>query len=133
MTEIENGNYLFPKSTPKIISPLGILEKPDGGIRIIHDCSRLLHFSVIHHAGDFPKQKYQTIDDAAKLVTPNCLMAKVDLKSAYRSVRISEHSQQVTGFKWVFPDGKEHTLYDCKLPFGAKLAPNIFHRLSQSI
>jgi hypothetical protein len=49
-------------------------------------------------------------------------MAKVDLKSTYRSVRISEHSQQVTGFKWVFPDGKEHTLYDCKLPFGAKLA-----------
>ena len=60
-------------------------------------------------------------------------MAKVDLKSANRSVSISEQSQQVTGFKWGFPDGKEYTLYDCKLPFGAKLAPNIFHRLSQAV
>ena len=112
---------------------MGILEKPDGGIRIIHDCGRPLHFSVNDHAGDFPKQKYQTIDDAANLVTPNCFMAKVDLISTYRSVRISEHSQQVTGFKWVFPDGKEHTFYDCKLPFGAKLAPNIFPRQSQAL
>ena len=67
LTKIENGNYLFAKKI--IISPLGILEKTDGGIRIIHDCSRPLHFSVNDHAGDVPKQIYQTIDDAAKLVT----------------------------------------------------------------
>jgi hypothetical protein len=94
---------------------------------------RPLHFSVNDHAGDFPKQKYQIIDDTAKLVTRNCFMAKVDLKSANQSVSISEQSQQVTGFKCFFPDGKEHTLYDCKLPFRAKLAPNIFHGLSQAV
>ncbi|VDI42766.1 Hypothetical predicted protein [Mytilus galloprovincialis] len=60
-------------------------------------------------------------------------MAKVDLKSAYRSVQISKTSQQVTGFRWTFPDGREFTLFDRKLPFGSKLAPGIFHRLSQAV
>ena len=133
LLELENGNYAFADFTPKIISPLGILQKPDGGVRIIHDCSMPLGSAVNDFAGDLPKQKYQTVDDASKLVTPDCFMAKVDLKSAYRSVRISSHSQQVTGFKWIFPDGKEYVLCDRKLPFGAKLAPNIFHRLSQAI
>ncbi|CAC5397551.1 unnamed protein product [Mytilus coruscus] len=74
-----------------------------------------------------------TIEDATKLVTPNCYMSKVDLKSAYRSVKISEASQKVTGFRWIFPNGKEYTLFDRKLPFGSKLAPSIFHRLSQAV
>lgn len=36
-------------------------------------------------------------------------MRKVDLKSTYRSVRISSTSQEVTELKWTFPDGKEYT------------------------
>ncbi|CAC5394900.1 unnamed protein product [Mytilus coruscus] len=112
---------------------MGIIPKPDGGVRIIHDCSRPVGSSVNDHVSDFPKQKFQTIEDAAKLVSSNYFLAKVDLKSAYRSVRISKKSQQVTGFNWIFPNGEQHTFVDCKLPFGAKLAPNIFHRLSQAV
>ncbi|CAC5402088.1 unnamed protein product [Mytilus coruscus] len=133
LTEIENGNYEFTESTPKIISPLGVIPKPDGGVRIIHDCSRPLGSAVNDFAEDMEKQKFQSVDDAAKLVTKNCFMAKVDLKSAYRSVGISCCSQQVTGLQWTFPDGQTHTFIDKKLPFGSKLAPGIFHRLSQAI
>ncbi|CAC5409546.1 unnamed protein product [Mytilus coruscus] len=98
LTEIENGNYEFTESTPKIISPLDVIPKPDGDVRIIHDCSRPLGSAVNEYAGDMEKQKFQSVDDAAKLVTKkNCFMAKVDLKSAYRSVGISHCSQQVTG------------------------------------
>ena len=133
LTEIDNGNYIFAKSKPKIISPLGIIGKPDGGVRIIHDCSRPLGSAVNDFAGSFDKQKFQSVDDACKLVTKNCYMAKVDLKSAYRSVKISEKSQEVTGLRWTFPDGCEYTFVDKKLPFGSKLAPGIFHRLSQAV
>lgn len=59
-------------------------------------------------------------------------MAKVDLKSAYRSVPISTKSQLVTGIRWEFPD-KTRYFYDCKLPFGSSLDPGIFHRLSQAV
>ena len=59
-------------------------------------------------------------------------MAKVDLQSVYRSVKISEHSKQVTGLKWQF--GKK-TVYlrDTSLCFSSKLAPGIFHRLTQAV
>lgn len=59
-------------------------------------------------------------------------MAKVDLKSAYRSVPISKQSQRVTGLKW-FINNQVTYLYDTKLPFGSKEAPGIFHRLSQAV
>ncbi|CAC5357523.1 unnamed protein product [Mytilus coruscus] len=36
LTEIENGNYEFTESTPKIISPLGVIPKPDGGALLLH-------------------------------------------------------------------------------------------------
>ncbi|CAG2234983.1 unnamed protein product [Mytilus edulis] len=133
LIEIENGNYIFADEKPKIISPMGVIPKPGGGIRLIHDCSRPEGSAVNDFAGDSSKQIFQTLDDATKLVTANCYMAKVDLKSAYRSVQISKTSQQVTGFRWTFPDGREFTLFDRKLPFGSKLAPGIFHRLSQAV
>ncbi|CAG2211241.1 unnamed protein product [Mytilus edulis] len=133
LIEIENGNYIFADEKPKIISPMGVIPKPGGGIRLIHDCSRPEGSAVNDFAGDPSKQIFQTLDDATKLVTASCYMAKVDLKSAYRSVQISKTSQQVTGFRWTFPDGREFTLFDRKLPFGSKLAPGIFHRLSQAV
>ncbi|CAC5420878.1 unnamed protein product [Mytilus coruscus] len=107
--------------------------KAGWGIRLIHDCSRPKGSSVNSLVSEIEKQRFQTLDDAAKLVTKNCFMSKVDLKSAYRSVKLSQRSQKVTGFNWTFPKGQEFTLYDTKLPFGSKLAPGIFHRLTQAV
>ncbi|CAC5398604.1 unnamed protein product [Mytilus coruscus] len=132
-TLVVNMSSDFPGETPKIISPMGIISKPGGGIRLIHDCSRSEGSAVNDFAGDPFKQIFQTLDDATKLVKANCYIAKVDLKSAYRSVQISRASQQVTGFRWTFPDGREFTLFDRKLPFSSKLAPGIFHRLTQAV
>ncbi|CAC5422338.1 unnamed protein product [Mytilus coruscus] len=123
--EIECGNYKFTSSDPCIISPIGVIPKQDGGIRLIHDCSRPKGSSVNSLVSEIEKQRFQTLDDVAKLVTKNCCMSKVDLKSAYRSVKLSQRSQKVTGFNW--------TLYDTKLLFGSKLAPCIFHRLTQAV
>ncbi|CAG2196096.1 unnamed protein product [Mytilus edulis] len=133
LNEIECGNYVFAEKTPRIISPLAVIPKPDGGVRIIHDCSRPEGSAVNSFVGKIEKQRFQTLDEASKLVTPNCYMAKVDLKTAYRSVNLSSQSQEVTGLKWTFPDGTDYTFYDTKLPFGSKLAPHIFHRLSQAV
>ncbi|MEW8547701.1 MAG: reverse transcriptase domain-containing protein [Candidatus Thiodiazotropha sp.] len=132
LKEIEKGNYIVVSQPPEIISPIGVIPKPDGGVRLIHDCSRPDGLSVNDYCTADWKQKFSTVDDAASLVTPGCFMAKVDLKSAYRSVPISTHSQRVTGLKWQF--GKQ-TVYlrDTKLCFGSKLAPGIFHRLTQAV
>jgi hypothetical protein len=130
--EIANGNYILAESPPTIVSPLGAIPKADGGVRLIHDCSRPAGKAVNDYAGEVDRQKFQSVDDAARLVGRGYYMAKVDLKSAYRSVGISTHSQSVTGLKWII-DGTTKYFYDSKLPFGSKLAPGIFHRLSQAM
>ena len=129
--EILHGNYVEVKAAPLVISPLGVIEKPGGGIRIIHDCSRPPGVSVNDYAPQLDKQRFQSVDCAAKLVKPGWFVAKVDLKSAYRSVNISAHSQLVTGLKW-YLGGEWCYFYDTKLPFGARAAPGIFHRLTQA-
>ena len=130
--EIINGNYIRVDSPPVIVSPLGAIPKPDGGVRIIHDCSRPSGRSVNDYVTNTDQHRFQSVDDAAKLIKQGYYMAKVDLKSAYRSVAISKHSCQVTGLKWPV-DGVFQYFYDCKLPFGSKLAPGIFHRLTQAV
>ena len=90
LKEIEMGNSIVVLQPPEIISPIGVIPKPDGGVRLIHDCSRPDGLSVNDYCSADWKQKFSTVDDAASLVTPGCFMAKVDLKSAYRSVPISQ-------------------------------------------
>lgn len=130
--EIDNGNYIPVDHPPVIVSPLGVIPKPDGGIRIIHDCSRPQGQAVNDYVSNEDKHRFQSVDDAAKLVKKGYYMAKVDLKSAYRSVRLSKHSTTVTGLKWPI-NGSYQYFFDAKLPFGSKLAPGIFHRLSQAV
>lgn len=39
LSEIEQGNYVIRSKKPTIVSALGAILKPDGGIRLIHDAS----------------------------------------------------------------------------------------------
>ena len=130
--EIGMGNYEVVSEPPDIVSPLGVIAKPDGGVRLIHDCSMPPGKAVNDYSTEDWHQKFSRVDDAAALVTEGCFMAKVDIQSAYRHVRISKHSQRVTGLKWQFGD-KTVYLKDTKLCFGSRLAPGIFHRLTQAV
>ena len=132
LAEIQQGNYVVCEDKPTIISPFSVLEKSDGGVRLIHDASQPVGDSLNDQATLDTHYKFETVDSAAKLLWPNYYMAKVDLKSAYRSVKISEHSQKFTGLKWII-NNTTVFLKDTKLPFGSKLAPGIFHRLGQSV
>ena len=62
------GTMLLTESSPRIISPLGVIPKPDASVRLIHDCSRPDGTAVNDFVSHFEKQRFQTIDDAVKLV-----------------------------------------------------------------
>ena len=133
-SEIAKGNYQIVHEKPTIISALGAIPKPGSDdVRIIHDCSMPKGKGVNDyvHAEKF---KFQTLDDAIKLVKPNSYMAKIDLSAAYRSVNVNPASYQALGLQWQF-EGNSNTTYmvDTKLCFGAKNAPEVFHRLTQSV
>ena len=68
---------------------------------------------------------------ALKLIKPNNFLAKVDLKSAYRSVKCHNLDHEYTGLKWTFTgDNVPFYMYDSKLPFGHSQSPKIFQMLS---
>jgi hypothetical protein len=131
LQEISQGNYVVTDNKPSIISALGAVLKAGGDIRLIHDCSRPHGGSVNDYATLPADIKFQSVDSAANLIKPGYYMCKFDLLHAYLQVKISNASQDVTGIKWAF-DGSDTYMYDTKLMFGSKLAPSIFHRLTQA-
>jgi hypothetical protein len=132
--QLKLGNYVRAKCKPTIVSPLGAILK-DGGqdVRIIHDGSRPIgeamnDYTILHPT------RYQTLQEAYSLAKPNTYLAKVDLKSAYRSVPIRPTDYCLTGVKWTFTGDSSPTyLFDARLPFGCSQGPNVFHRLSQAV
>lgn len=132
--EISKGHYEICNTEwkPLIISPLGLVPKADGGHRLIHDCSLPRGDSVNDHAIEQEKQSYESVDDAVSLMSEQCYMAKVDIKSAYRAVACHPDSYLVTGLKWMI-DGVPTYLVDRRLPFGAKPSPTHFHKISQCV
>ena len=129
--EVAEGRYVKSSSKPAIVSALGAIPKDSGGVRLIHDCSRP-HGRAVNDFVQIDSFSFQTVDEALTLVSPACFLAKIDLKSAYRSIPISVQSQKATGLLWSL-DGKDTYLVDTRLPFGAKASPGIFHRITQSV
>ena len=128
--EIDHGHYVLCEDKPRVVSAISVVPKPDGDIRLIHDLSRPPKCSVNDYASK-ESFKYQTVTDALKLIKPHSFMAKVDLKSAYRSVHIRPDQYKLTGLSW--GHHKPQYMYDTRLPFGARKSPSIFNRLTQAV
>lgn len=132
--ELEEGRYIKVDSPPPIVSALGAIPKDDQSVRLIHDCSKPEGYGVNDYAVQDYEIRYQTVQDACELLDEGGFMAKIDLKSAYRSVPLHPSQYQFTGLQWVFRGDKGPTyMIDTRLPFGSRLSPQIFHRMSQAV
>jgi hypothetical protein len=132
--ELEEGRYEIVYKKPMIVSALGVVPKSSGAIRLIHDASRPTGLALNDYAELGEKQKFQTVEEAAKMLSHGYYMAKIDLKSAYRYVSVHPDDYKVTGLKWKFKNQAGYSyMIDKRLPFGAKLSPGIFHRLTQAV
>ena len=133
LEELEAGNYIISPEKPVIVSALGAVPKPDSeDLRLIHDCSMPPGLGVNSYI-DIEKQSFQTLDDACRLIGKDFFIAKIDLRHAYRSVPVHPANREALGLKWKFKGDKHFTYFkDTRLPFGARSAPGIFHRLTQS-
>jgi hypothetical protein len=58
--EICCGNYVPSKSVPVIVSPLGAIPKSDGGVRLIHDCSRPAGLAVNDYVENTDSHRFHT-------------------------------------------------------------------------
>lgn len=69
-------------------------EKDSNEQRVILNLKELNKFIVYHHF------KMETFEASLKLVKPNFMMASVDLRHAYYSVRIHEQDRTFLRFIW---------------------------------
>ena len=127
--EIREGNYVVAKSKPIIVSAIGAVPKPDSD-----DCSMPEGKCVNSYVPHIDKLRFQSIDDAIKLIDKGYYLAKIDLRHVYRSVPIHPSNYAATGLKWLFEGDSVPTYFiDTRLPFGGRRAPGTFHHLSQSV
>ena len=106
-----------------MVSALGAIPKSGSNkLRIIHDCSRPVGQALNDHATNDTFQ-YQTIQHAIDVIHQSSYMAKLDLSSAFRYVKIHPSNHEATGLKWTFSGDSEPTyLIDSRLPFGPSVS-----------
>ena len=113
------------------ISPFGVIPKrnrPDKWRLIVNMSAPYGHSANDAIDSDLSSISYTSIDDAAlfiRLLGPGCLMAKLDLKEAYRSVPVHPADQPKLAVRW---NGSVYI--DRALPFGLRSAPKLFSALT---
>lgn len=133
LVELNNNRYVFVQSQPKITSALGAIKKSSGGIRLIHDASRPEGLSLNDMWRKEPFS-YTSLQDGVDLIKQGSYLAKVDLESAFRSVKIHPSNFDYTGLKWTFEsEARPRFMIDTRLPFGARRSPYIFNSLTQAV
>ena len=116
------------------VSKLGVIPKKHqpGKWRMIVDLSSPSGASV----NDFVDPslcslKYASVDDAAEFVAKvgrGALLAKLDIKSAYRNIPVHPGDRHLLGIRW-----RDRTYVDSCLPFGLRSAPKIFNATADAL
>lgn len=116
------------------ISPFGVIPKraKPGKWRLIVDLSSPRKASVNDGIDkDMCSLSYVTIDhivDELLLIGPGALMAKVDIKQAYRIIPVHPDDRHLLAVQW-----EGQTMVDKVLPFGLRSAPIIFTAVADAL
>ena len=123
------GPFAMPPFDMFVCSPLSVVPKSNGKLRLIHHLSFPDNDCV--NAGidkDSFSLQYVTVDDAISFVRSlgrGALMAKLDIRNAFRLIPVSPACYHLLGFKW-----QEQFYFDKVLPFGLRSAPYLFNTLA---
>ena len=115
-------------------SPIGIIPKQHkpGKWRLIHDLSSPEGVSINDGISpDLSSLTYVTVDHVAQDIVrlgPGMLLAKLDVKSAYRIVPVHADDRSLLGLSW-----GGNVYVDSALPFGLRSACKIFSALANAL
>lgn len=135
LAELEAGTLLRqpPGQAAAHIHALGAIPKSADEVRIIHDLSRPLGRSI-NDLITYKQYTWASIDDALARVTPNCWMARVDVRNYYRHFPIDPANWPTLAFRWHFEgEAEPTTLWDPYLQFGQRNAPEVAHRFTLAV
>jgi hypothetical protein len=127
------GPFDSPPIKDLIVSPLGLVPKKEPGqFRVIHNLSYPKGNSVNSHIDPyFTTVQYETLDhcvDIIQSIGKNCLVAKADLKDAFRIMPVHPKDHRLLGFMY-----NNQFYYDRCLPMGCSTSCQTFESLSNAI
>jgi hypothetical protein len=113
-------------------SGVGVVPKKNGKWRMIHHLSAPAGQSINDGISkdDFSLH-YSSVDDATSILHKlgkGALLAKVDLKSAFRMVPVRREDWELLGIRW-----KQAFYIDTCLPFGLRSAPFLFNQFAEAL
>ena len=106
----------------KILSPIFLWRKKDGGFRLI------LNLAKLNEHIDYKHFKMENFEQAIRLINRDAYKASVDLRHAYYSIKIAEEQQRFLCFKW-----QEKIYQFTCLPNGVAEGPRLFTKLMKPI
>ncbi len=136
--EVGKGRMLgpLPQSFEQLlhISLFGLIPKGHGTgkFRLITDLS-FPHGASVNDGvdEDIVSLLYMSVDNVAEMVVKlgrGSLLAKMDIKAAYRLIPVHPHDRELQAVKW---EGKIYM--DACSPFGLQSAPKIFNALADTL
>ena len=132
--ETISGKVSVTEIIPKCVHSLGGVEKSNGDLRPITDCSMPRNFAINNFMQEtYRPFTYNSVNTAVKMLEKGDFMSVLDLRSAYRSVNVYGKHSTFQGFAWKFKDGKKQYYTNNRLSFGLRCAPYIFSKLSDLI
>ena len=128
------GPFVAPPLPGLHVSPFGVIPKnhQPGKWRLILDLSSPQGGSANDGIPKDPfSLHYVSVDDAIRALValgPGALMAKFDVRAAYRNVPIHPEDRFLLGMKWC-----DRFYVDLVLPFGLRSAPFIFDSVASAV
>ena len=133
--ECTQGHMAGPYPSPPLpnlqCSGLGVVPKKNGSWRLIMHLSAPYGSSI--NDGIDPDEfhlRYKRIDDAVAFIQqlgPNCSVAKMDLKHAFRLCPVRRADWDLLGVHWA---GQYYI--DKRLPFGLRSSPALFNKVADA-
>lgn len=127
------GPFTSPPHDNLVTSPLGVVpKKAPGEYRLIHDLSFPKNNSVNSHIDTIhTRVQYELLDHCISIIRsvgPNCLIAKADIKDAFRIIPIYPLDYRLLGFTW-----KGQFYHDKCLPMGCSNSCRIFESFATAL
>ena len=126
------GPFSVPPFDVFVSSPLGVVPKKNGKLRLIHPLSYPNDQSVNDGIDkDTFSLQYVMVDDAIDLLCmhgPGTLMAKLDIRNAFCLVPVDPACYYLLGFQW-----RDQFYFDKVLPFGLRSAPYLFNCIADAV
>ena len=134
--ECQAGRVQGPFTNPPLqnlkCSGVGVVPKKNGKWRMIHHLSAPTGQSINDFiTKDAFSLHYSSVDDATNILSSlgkGALLAKVDLKSAFRMIPVHREDWELLGIQW-----KQAYYVDTCLPFGLRSAPFLFNQFAEAL